>query len=142
VGLGGSGEKNCGPPGVPGRPKLAGSRECVCGHVKAGEEREDSPSSEAGSEQVVICIDHVSEQISTDIGKKDEQNLSDAGSSDVLSGGIAFKGFSVTALVLGLFLGSFPDFRVIKKTLTGVMSFIVVTQPLGEDRVCGSRCAT
>ena len=91
---------------------------------------------------MVICIDHVSEQISTDIGKKDEQNLSDAGSSDVLSGGIAFKGFSVTALVLGLFLGSFPDFRVIKKTLTGVMSFIVVTQPLGEDRVCGSRCAT
>lgn len=142
MGLGGSGEKNCGPPGVLGQPKLAGSRECVYGHLKAGEEREDSPSSETGSEEVLIFIDQVSEQISTDIGKKDGQNLSDAGSSGVLSGGIAFKGFSVTALVLGLFLGSFPDFRVIMKTLTGVMSFIVVTQPLGEDRVCGSRCAT
>ena len=90
----------------------------------------------------MISIDRVSEQISTDSGEKDGQNLSDAGSSGVLSGGIALKWFSVTALVLGLFLGSFPDFRVIMKTLTGVMSFIVVTQPLGEDWVCGSRCAT
>jgi hypothetical protein len=90
----------------------------------------------------VICIDQVSEQISTDIGKKDGQNLSGASSAGVLSGGIALKWFSVTALVLGLFLGSSLDFRVTMKTLMCVMSFIVVTQPWGEDWFCGSRCAT
>jgi len=55
-----------------------------------GEVRDASPSSEGGPEQVVICIDRVSEQISTDSGKKDGQNLTDVGSAAVLSGGICF----------------------------------------------------
>ena len=55
-----------------------------------GEVRDASPSSGRGPEKVVSSIDRVSEQISTDSGKKDGQNLTDVGSATVLPGGICF----------------------------------------------------
>ena len=82
-----------------------------------------------GAEQVVIYIDRVREQISTDSGIKDGQNLSDACSVAVRVGGKCFKWFPVTALVRGLFFCSCPSFRIAMKTVTCMGSRIVVTQP-------------
>ena len=74
--------------------------------------------------RVGISIDRVSEQISTDIGEKDGQNLIDTSSADVLSGGNCFKWFSVTALAQGLFLCSSPASRIAMKTVTCIALFL------------------
>jgi hypothetical protein len=77
---------------------------------------------------VVISIDGVSEQISTDSGKKDGQNLTDVGSAAALSGGICLRGF-LSRDGLGLVFGLVWGFRMAMEPVAWVESLVAVTQP-------------
>jgi hypothetical protein len=112
-----------------GEPKLTGSAEQVYRQVKGGAELEELPSPEVGPEQAVIPIDQGNEQIGTDSGKIDGQNLSDASSAwrTIVRTGIVIEWFSVNALVLGSSAGC----RITVEPVARVVSTVVTIAHLG-----------